>query len=121
MYFREILEYSSALLFQMTEDIWQFSMGLKPDIAFCRSRPLVHFLQTVYVPPHSTAAHQVAELDITFQLPNQLLKNQKDFCYFSDLEKVYKSTAEREDKGGKHQNPFPYPPSCQPPSIWPWM
>lgn len=69
MYFREVLEYSSALLFQMTEDIWQLSMGLKPDTALCRTRPLVHFLQIVYVPPHSTEAHQVAELDINFQLP----------------------------------------------------
>lgn len=57
-------------------------MGLKPDIALCRARPLVHFLQIVYAPPHSTAAHQVAELDINLHLPSQLLKNQKDFWLF---------------------------------------
>lgn len=71
-------------------DIWQFSVGLKPDVAL--------FLLIYYVPPHTTAAHQKVELDINLQLPCQLLKNQKDFQVFWLRKELQSNTAERGEK-----------------------
>lgn len=59
---------------------------------------------------HTTAAHQKVELDINFQLPCQLLKNQKDFQVFWLGKELQSNTAERGKKGGgEAQNPTTVP------------
>jgi len=51
-------------LFQTTDNICQFSMGVKPDV--------VHFLLIDYVPPCTIGDHQKLKLDRNFQLSCQL-------------------------------------------------